>query len=144
MYSTFLLLQEVMRHSHKSLRNNLEPYGLYRGQPKILGFLSKNKGITKKEIADRFNVSMATVSKTIERLENNGFVTSALDEDDKRKRRVSITDKGTLVDKELISFKKHYAEMVFKDVSDEDITHLERILNQMNTNMLGYINEKND
>lgn len=144
MYNTFLLLEEVMRHTHKSLGKNLEPYGLYKGQPKILWLLSVNTGITKKEIAERYKVSMPTVSKTIERLEKNGFVTSKHDEIDKRKNRVYITEKGIKVEHELIAFKKQYANKIFKDISDEDIENLERILEQMKLNVLEYNNEKND
>jgi len=144
MYKTFLLLQEVMRHSHKVLRSNLEPYGLYKGQPKILGLVVRNDGISKKEIADKYKVSMATVSKTIERLEKNDFVKTQLDENDKRKRRVFITDKGLETERELVGFKKSYSEKVFRNVSDEDIKTFERVLMQMKINMTENANEAND
>jgi len=144
MFQTFLLLQDVMRLSHKSLRNNLKPYGLYKGQPKILGFLAHHEHVTKKDIAERFQVAMPTITKTIERLEANGFVVTLQDDQDKRKQRVNLTDHGRKVEEELITFKKSYADQVFKDISQEDQDHLERILSKIKENMLEFNNEKND
>jgi len=141
MFKTFLLLQDVMRHSHKSLRNNLKPYGLFKGQPKVLGYLRQHDHASKKDIADRFNIAMPTVTKTIERLENNGFVKTVSDEHDKRKKRVSLTAKGMQVEEELITFKKAYADQVFKNISEEDLEHFEKVLLQIKANMLEFKNE---
>ena len=144
MYTTFSLMQEVMRKTHQSLRNNLVPYGLYKGQPRVFGFVCHHDGISKKEIATRFNISMATVSKTIERLEKNDFVSTKLDENDKRKRRVYITERGIKADHELIGFKKSYAEMIFKDISEEDIVVFEKVLEQMKKNAMENAYETDD
>lgn len=144
MFEIFLLLQDIMRLSHKSLRNNLKPYGLFKGQPKILGYLSHHDMASKKDIADRFNIAMPTVTKTIERLEKNDFVKTTPDRKDKRKKRVSLTKKGIEVDVELVNFKKAYAHKIFKDINKEDLDHFEKVLLKLKSNMLEISNEKND
>jgi len=144
MYDLFVLLQEVMRHNHKLLHKNLEPYGLYKGQPKILGLLSHHKALSKKDIAERFKLAMPTVTKTIERLEKNGFVSTFQDSSDKRRTLVKLTDKGREVHDDLISFKKSYAEIIFDGISEEELLQMKSVLEKVKLNVLEYHHEKND
>ncbi|MCH4888663.1 MarR family transcriptional regulator [Acidaminobacter sp. JC074] len=144
MYDLFVLLQEVMRHNHKLLHKNLEPYGLYKGQPKILGLLSHHEALSKKDIAERFKLAMPTVTKTIERLEKNGFVSTFQDASDKRRTLVKLTDKGREVHNDLISFKKSYAEIIFDGISQEELLQMKSVLEKVKLNVLEYDHEKND
>lgn len=146
MFETFELLQKLMRNSHHILRQNLEPYGLYKGQPKILKLLSMHDGLSKKEIASHYDVAMPTITKTVERLQNNGFIYSKLDESDKRVTRVFLTEKGRVTHLELKTFKKQYADIVFKDVSEEDLDEFTRVLSKLLENIEEYKvnNEKTD
>ncbi len=144
MYDVFVLMQEVMRHSHKLMHKNLEPYGLYKGQPKILGLLSHHESLSKKEIAERFKLAMPTVTKTIERLEKNGFVSTFQDSKDKRRTLVRLTEKGQSIHHELIEFKKSYSETIFEGISDHELSQMKAVLEKVKSNVLEYPHEKND
>lgn len=138
MFDTFELLQEVMRNSHKILGMRLEPFDLYKGQPKVLKFLYEHDGANKKSIANRFNIAMPTVTKMIERLEKKEFVTSKTDENDKRKTLVYLTEKGRETHEALYTFKKDYADIVFDGINEEDLELLKEMLEKMNNNAKEY------
>lgn len=138
MIGTFDLLQRTMRSSNHILREHLVPYGLYKGQPRMLRTISMHEGISKKDIAECHYTSMPTVTKTIERLMKNGFVKTEIDEKDRRRTLVYLTEEGQATNEELKSFKSNFSDLVFKDISEEELKQLEKICNKMLDNIKSY------
>ena len=68
--------------------------GLYRGQPPILMLLYKNDGMSQKEMARALNLSPATMTVTLKRMEKAGLVLREMDEHDQRILRVHLSEKG--------------------------------------------------
>jgi len=132
---TLELFREVVKKSMYFMHAKLESMGLYRGQPKMLFLLDKEDGLTKKELAERFEVSAPTVTKMVERLEKNGFLTTKKDEKDKRITRVYISDKGRSQLHELRDFRSEAADIYFKDMSDEEIETLNTLLEKVKKNI---------
>lgn len=74
---------------------DLRRFGLTVTQGRILGFLHKRQGktVTQKDIEQYMGVSHATVSGVIRRLERNGFILVETDENDRRAKKLSVTEK---------------------------------------------------
>lgn len=72
----------------------LTELGLGRGQPRILTYLLDHGSGTQNEIANYFEVDPASVSRMVETLRKNGFVTRTAIEDCRRSNRLELTDKG--------------------------------------------------
>lgn len=138
MSQTFHLLEKMMRSTHGILFRYLKPYGLWKGQPKILIHLSKNDGLTKKEIAHHHSLAPSTVTKSIERLEKHQFVKTAVDQHDKRKIRVYITEKGRQTERDLFDYKRFYTEMMFDGISEDELDVMNDILARMVRNINHY------
>jgi DNA-binding MarR family transcriptional regulator len=91
------LLMQVCRLNHKRAHELLEGLGLYRGQPPLLRALHHEDGLTHSELAIHLQVTPATITKMIQRVEKAGFVQRKADESDQRVSRVYLTDAGRAV-----------------------------------------------
>ena len=86
MQQTFHILLYRAFHAQSSvLRPCLTKLGLGTGQPKILGYLSRNGASGQRQLADYYDVDPAAVCRMLDSLEKGGFVTRHPDEADKRR-----------------------------------------------------------
>ena len=72
----------------------LTELGLGRRQPRILTYLLDHGSGTQNEIANYFEVDPASVSRMVETLRKNGFITRTAIEDCRRSNKLELTDKG--------------------------------------------------
>lgn len=79
---------------YSRIQSQLAEVGLYRGQPPILMLLYKNDGMSQKEMARALNLSPATMTVTLKRMEKAGLVLREMDEHDQRILRVHLSEKG--------------------------------------------------
>ena len=84
----------LIRMYYSRIQSQLAEVGLYRGQPPILMLLYKNDGMSQKEMARALNLSPATMTVTLKRMEKAGLVLREMDEHDQRILRVRLSEKG--------------------------------------------------
>jgi DNA-binding MarR family transcriptional regulator len=72
----------------------LRPAGLTIGQYSILAALYYVPSMPLLKLAQRLELDRTTLTRTLARLERDGFVSIALDAEDNRVRSISITDTG--------------------------------------------------
>ena len=84
----------LIRMYYSRIQSQLAEVGLYSGQPPILMLLYKNDGMSQKEMARALNLSPATMTVTLKRMEKAGLVLRELDEHDQRILRVQLSEKG--------------------------------------------------
>lgn len=84
----------LIRMYYSRIQSQLAEVGLYRGQPPILMLLYKNDGMSQKEMAHALNLSPATMTVTLKRMEKAGLVLREMDEHDQRILRVHLSEKG--------------------------------------------------
>lgn len=84
----------LIRMYYSRIQSQLAEVGLYRGQPPILMLLYKNDGMSQKEMARALNLSPATMTVTLKRMEKAGLVLREMDEHDQRILRVHLSGKG--------------------------------------------------
>lgn len=87
-------LGRLIRMYYSRIQSQLAEVGLYRGQPPILMLLYKNDGMSQKEMARALNLSPATMTVTLKRMEKAGLVLREMDEHDQRILRVHLSEKG--------------------------------------------------
>ena len=95
MEKTFhMLLYRAFHAQRGALRPCLTEVGLGTGQPKLLGYLSRNGPSCQRQLADYFEIDPAAVCRMLDSLQKGGFVTRCGDGQDKRRGRVEITPAG--------------------------------------------------
>lgn len=84
----------VIRMYYGRMQAQLAEVGIYRGQPPIMGLLYQHDGMSQKEMASALNLSPATMTVTLKRMEKAGLVCREMDEHDQRILRVHLSEQG--------------------------------------------------
>ena len=90
LFSLFNQIQEIGKNDFKDL-------GITRGNYVVMYFINENAGITQAELADITQKDRNVVTKTIDKLEEKGFVKRVRGEKDRRSFSLFLTDSGERV-----------------------------------------------
>ena len=96
----------LYRGLNKYLDRVLKPYGLGSGQFLFIIIINENEGISMNEIITNSYFDKGTVSKTIQKLEEENYIYYKLDENDKRIKRIYTTNKTNTIMNELYQIRK--------------------------------------
>lgn len=129
------LFVQVCRLHYIRTHTLLEEIGLYRGQPPVLHYLQEQDGLSHSELGRRLDVSPATVTKMIQRMEKAGFVQRQPDPADQRVSRVYLTEAGRAIQAELAERLKTIEAEAFAGFSPQDEVAMRRLLTQMRDNL---------
>jgi DNA-binding MarR family transcriptional regulator len=92
--TTMNRLQSAARLTRTALAQRLLTHGFYAGQDQIMLALAQEDGQTPGQLATTLGVRPPTVTKTINRLQNQGFLGKAASDHDARQAHVHLTDSG--------------------------------------------------
>lgn len=91
-------IRDAMVEMEIARKRILQPYfqklGLSPGQPRILNKLYKKDHVTQRELADRCCMDVATMSRTLDRLEEAGYLTREKHPDCRRSFLIVLTEEG--------------------------------------------------
>lgn len=90
----YMLVFKVFHAQRKQIRANMDAYGLYPGQPKVLRYVSVHEDCKLKDIAKECDIECATASKILTSLEENEMLKRQIDQANKRALKVRITKRG--------------------------------------------------
>ncbi|MBU5425082.1 MarR family transcriptional regulator [Tissierella pigra] len=95
--NAFITLTENIANS----RTNVLDFGsedmiFYRGEIHIIKMIGDYPGIFSSEIARRFGITRAVVHKTLLKLEEREFVIKEQDDEDRKRHKLFLTEKGQL------------------------------------------------
>jgi DNA-binding MarR family transcriptional regulator len=127
----FLLLRIVKAH-RGLLRHRMHAHGLHRGQPPVLFALQEKDGMANSELAEFLEITPATLTNKIKRMERLGLVTKQRDPEDARISRIYLTEKGRGIMDNLRETNLAMEAVLLKGFSKEEIksikSQLERVL----------------
>jgi MarR family transcriptional regulator, transcriptional regulator for hemolysin len=86
----FHLLNQRVRYINKNLNESLQKHGLYNAQWSIMFYLYKNGAKTQKEIMNYFLVNAPTITRTVKRMEDHGWISREAG-NDRRERYIELT-----------------------------------------------------
>ncbi len=132
----------LIRHLNKEFeqlhRTKAEALGLTPVQLFVLHYLAVRQGenICLRDIEKKFELTHATVSGIICRLESKGFITCSCGESDKRYKNIFITEKAKCVEAEMHRSIEQYEEQLVEGFSKEEkellISFIRRLLANVN------------
>ena len=128
---------QAARSVRTVLSRNLLDGGLYAGQDGVIMALSETDGLTPGALAQRLGVKAPTMTRTIGRLEAQGFLSRSHDETDQRQTKVHLTQAGqnsvALISRALSACD----ELALKGFSDKEKRVLIRLLRAVDLNLQG-------
>jgi MarR family transcriptional regulator, transcriptional regulator for hemolysin len=113
------------------------PLGLTRSQWSILSTLSRstNNGMMQAEIARMMDVGKVTIGGLVSRLEAAGLVERRDDGNDKRAKRVFITDRGYETIRAMMVVADIINDQILEGISDEERKLTEETLVKVRENL---------
>ena len=108
---------------------DLKQYNLTLAQSRVFAFLHNNGGqATQKEIEVFLEVSHPTVVGIVSRMEQNGHVTTWIDEQDKRNKIVKLTEQAETLGMDMEHDISVNEEKMLSSLSEADVEHLREML----------------
>lgn len=122
-FETFtVLINRISRNIRKIKNQKMAEYNLRSSHISCLYFLYSTNNLTATDLTERCEEDKATISRALDYLETNGYLTCKSKCTKRYKSPISLTPKGEAVGKEIAD----KIDCVLKDVSD-CLTQTERI-----------------
>lgn len=137
-------LQSAARLTRTALAARLLAHGLYAGQEQIIMALAERDGQTPGQLAARLGVRPPTITKTINRLQSQGFVSKQASETDARQAHVFLAEAGREVVRSIEKSLKKTEKEALKGLDKKDQKALAKLLGQIEANLSSVVEESDD
>lgn len=127
--------QDFHKSVHYTMMEKTEQFDISANQTRLLLIVQKHPEINQNALAKKLNVTKATLSVRLQRLEKLGFLTRTQDRHDKRNYIVNITSKGEAFIEEAIKIMKEKMMIIFEGVSKEQINVINDVIKIMKKNI---------
>lgn len=130
-------LQAAARLSRTALAARLLAHGLYAGQDQIMLLLDEEDGQTPGQLAARLGVRPPTVTKTIGRLQAQGYLEKRGSAIDARQANVSLTERGRDAIRAIEKAVRKTDRLAFKGLDKKECATLLALLTRIEANLTG-------
>ncbi|OMP68408.1 MarR family winged helix-turn-helix transcriptional regulator [Domibacillus epiphyticus] len=117
------------------VKEKLAPFNLAPEQNLIMMLLWEKDGLTQNEIAEKLDKDKTNVTRMLGSLEQKGFIKRTMSPSDRRSLHVCLTNKGKKLECEIIPITEEFHRMVTKDITEEELREMSRILLKMRQNV---------
>jgi DNA-binding MarR family transcriptional regulator len=117
------------------LTNSLSASGVYAGQDGVILALSEEDGLPAGVIAERLGVKPPTMTRTLARMEAQGFLRREADEDDGRQMRARLTDEGRKHIGAIRLAVKATENLAVSGFDDKELRQFVKLLRKINRNL---------
>lgn len=128
-------LHSAARLSRTALASRLLAHGFYAGQDQIMLALHRQDGQTPGQLASLIGVRPPTITKTINRLQAQGFLDKKASETDARQAYVSLTDTGREAIRAIERSVRKTEKVAFKGFDKKDQKALTKLLSRIEANL---------
>lgn len=126
-------------HLHMNhLQNILSSFGLHFGQPRILYTIRSLNGASQKEIADKLNISPASLAVSIKRMERANLIEKNMSEVDLRRHKITLTEQGVKILNDSYWSLQEMDNQMVQGFSDKELKELSEYLVRIYENLNGY------
>jgi DNA-binding MarR family transcriptional regulator len=128
---TIFLLAKAYQRAHYIIKERLRPLGLTPLQQLILAVLQQEDGLSAGEIGQRLVLDSATLSGTMERMTDKGWITKDVDPNDRRALRVFLTSKAREMEASLAQTRQEANQELLRGLSLEEKLLFKRLLRDL-------------
>ncbi|MEH7235128.1 MarR family winged helix-turn-helix transcriptional regulator [Bacillus sp. JJ1562] len=125
----------MYRPFESQLNVELSKHQLYRAQWSILYYIVNFGSPTLVEISNYLGVEKPTVTRTINRLEELGYV-EHIPGKDKREKRMQLTDLGKKVYQDVRKTVDEFEKEIVKGVSEKELHDATRVMKAIRNNLI--------
>ena len=137
-------LQSAARLSRTALASRLLAHGFYAGQDQIMMALAAEDGQTPGQLATRLGVRPPTITKTINRLQAQGFLAKRASDNDGRQAHIYLTETGSEAIREIEKSVRKAEKQALKGLDKKELKVLSKMLSRIEANLSGSIEQADD
>jgi DNA-binding MarR family transcriptional regulator len=130
-------LQSAARLSRTALAARLLDHGFYAGQDQIMLALAHEDGQTPGQLAARLGVRPPTITKTINRLQAQGFLDKRASENDARQAHIFLTETGRDAIKAIEKSVRKTEKQALKGLDKKEQKAFAKLLARIENNLSG-------
>ncbi len=97
--------------------------------------LYQDEAPTANEMAETMGCSRQNVKEILNSLAKKGMITLQQDDNDKRKQRITVTEKTKSIAKKYTQKETEFMRLLYKGISDEEIRCVFKIISRMEKNL---------
>lgn len=132
----------LQRLNNMFYANRLSSFQIGCGQQFFLLQIFKKPGMSLHELASFGHYDKATATRAVKKLEEEGYVVTEMAQEDKRIRRIYVTEKATAVVGKTLESVNDWADIILKGFTNEERDAAEQMLIRMACNALDHIVEQ--
>ena len=135
--ATMSRLHSAARLSRTALAARLLTHGFYAGQDQIMVALNQEDGQTPGQLATRLGVRPPTITKTINRLQAQGFLGKKASDHDARQAHIFLTESGRDMIRAIEKSLRKTEKQALKGLDKKDQKTLSKLLARVEANLSG-------
>ena len=140
--TTMSHISMIYRQVHRFYDRKLAEYGIGSGQLSFLVCIHEHEGISMYGVAQLGHFDKGTVTKGVQKLEEQGYIRVEMDETDKRSRCLYTTEKAVAIIEQLYDIRQEWNEILVDGLTPEECAQAEQLLKRMAENAWKYMNER--
>jgi len=137
----FFWLTQVIGARDRELSQGLKEYGLRVPEWRALAALYARTDCTMGELAELATIDRTTLTRTIDRMQDAGWLSRRADEADMRVTRLALTAAGRRMFDRIWPEVQHLNALALEGLSRDQIQQLRGTLERMRTNLDEYVSE---
>lgn len=126
----------ISRNIQSILNSKLSNMSIQSGQHDFFYVISKNEGITQKDLSEKLNIGKSTTAKAVKQLMKQGYIYRKKDEEDKRFERLFLTESGKEIAPQVSKIFQEVIDITTRGLTGEEIEVVESLLNKILNNVL--------
>jgi DNA-binding MarR family transcriptional regulator len=137
----FFWLTQVIGARDRELAQGLRDVGLRVPEWRALAAMYARKHCTMSELADLATIDRTTLTRTVDRMQDAGWLERLADEEDMRVTRLALTASGRKMFERIWPEVERLNELALAGLSNAEIISLKKILGRMRANLEAYVGE---
>jgi MarR family transcriptional regulator, organic hydroperoxide resistance regulator len=137
----FFWLTQVIGARDRELAQGLKDFGLRVPEWRALAALYARRGCTTSQLAELSTIDRTTLTRTVDRMQEAGWIERLADGADLRVTRLALTAAGKKMFERIWPEVQRLNQLALDGLSKAEIDSLKRILERMRANLEAYVGE---
>lgn len=128
------IITTLSRNIQQELKEVVEPFGITAGEEPYFMELVYEEGLTQDELTNRVSVDKSATARVVRSLEEKGYLKREIDKDDRRNKRLYLTEEARAKYKPLVNALQQYNQKLTEGLTEEQYDLVYRCLQMMQAN----------
>jgi DNA-binding MarR family transcriptional regulator len=106
----------------------LSRHGLGRAHHRVIYFVGRNPGISVTELLEILRITKQSLSRVLGTLLEDGFIDQRADPGDRRRKQLTLSDKGKALERELTTVQMDRFARAYREAGAEAVEGFRRVL----------------